>query len=102
MSNTNEPLANIMVEMRDRADTIVNGRAITERNFVPQETIEDWANRIEAAVRHQFRMILDLCQAEIDSALSDHISAIFMLKVVRDIAQSQLSKLSNGRERRSQ
>lgn len=94
MSNTNEPLANIMAEMRNRADTIVSGRVITERNFVPQETVEAWTRRIEAAVRHQFQMIQSLCQAEIDSALSDRISAIFMLKVVRDIAQDQLSKLS--------
>ena len=53
MSNTDETLSAILSEMRDRADTIVNGRAITERNFVPQETVEDWADRIEAAVKRE-------------------------------------------------
>lgn len=50
MDNNNETLRDIVKEMRNRADTIIEGRTITERNFVPQEVVEDWAGRIEAAV----------------------------------------------------
>lgn len=88
MSNTNETIANIMAEMRD--DRIIRIPDVD----VTRCLLRNLADRIEAAARHQFRMIQSLCQAEIDSVLSDHISAIFMLKVVRDIAQSQISSLS--------
>lgn len=43
-------LTPILAEMRDRTETAINGRAITERNFVTQEAVEDWADRIEEAV----------------------------------------------------
>ena len=42
----------ILNEMRNRADTVIEGRTITERNFVPQETIDEWADQIESAVKH--------------------------------------------------
>ena len=108
MSSTNEALADIMAEMREIPSELPN-----PDDFCPwwadggnctrcplgwggkNCSFPKLANRIEAAVRHQFLKIRDLCQAEIDSALSDHLSAIFMLKVVRDVAQDQLSKLSS-------
>ena len=52
MTNS-ETRADIIAEMRKRADTVVNGRVITARNFVPQETVEDWADRIEAAAKRE-------------------------------------------------
>lgn len=48
-----EPLAAILAEMRNRADTVIDGRVITERNLVPQEVIEDWSDRIEAAYKRE-------------------------------------------------
>ncbi len=48
-----EALADILAEMRNRADTVIEGRVITARNFVPQEAVEDWADRIEAAAERE-------------------------------------------------
>jgi len=48
-----ETQADIIREMRNRADTVIEGRVITARNFVPQETVEDWADRIEAARKRE-------------------------------------------------
>jgi len=48
-----ETQADIIREMRNRADTVIEGRVITVRNFVPQETVEDWADRIEAARKRE-------------------------------------------------
>ena len=42
----------ILNEMRNRADTVIEGRTITERKFVPQEKVEEWADQIESAVKH--------------------------------------------------
>ncbi len=63
-----------------------------EKNILP------YADRIEEAVRSLFEDIRSLCQAEIDSYISDHISAIFMLKVVRESVDDQLRRLSQGKE----
>lgn len=48
-----ETVAAILREMRDDADTIVGGRVITRRNFVPQERVAEWADRIEAASQRE-------------------------------------------------
>lgn len=48
-----ETLADILAEMRNRADTIIEGRVITARNFVTQEAVEAWADRIEAAAQRE-------------------------------------------------
>lgn len=54
-----EPLAAILAEMRDRADTVIDSRIITARNFVPQEAVEDWADRIEAAAKREYEEAKD-------------------------------------------
>ena len=90
---TPEPLAAILAEMRDEAKPFRVGGDLCS-NVVLPATISIWADRIEEAARYQFGKILSFCQAEINSALSDHRSSIFMLKVVRDVAQGQLSSLS--------
>lgn len=53
MSDQPETLAAILAEMRNRADTVIDGRVITERNLVPQEAVEDWADRIEATYKQE-------------------------------------------------
>lgn len=85
MSDKPEPIASVLAEMREagRSDEHADG-----------PLIDDYADRVEEAVRYQFGKIWHFCQAEINSAISDHISSIFMLKVVRDVAQDQLSSLS--------
>ena len=53
MSDTHETISDICAEMRDRSDTVIDGRVITERNLVPQEAVDDWADRIEAAEKRK-------------------------------------------------
>jgi hypothetical protein len=54
-----ETIADILREMRDRAITKIGGRTITERNFVPQETCESWADRIDAALAREAELADD-------------------------------------------
>ena len=96
MSNTNEKLSAILAEMRDERIIRIGNADVTRC------MLRNLADRIETAVIHQFEKIQSLCQAEIDSAISDHISSIFMLKVVRDIAQNQLSSLHLTEEKEKQ
>ncbi len=56
MAEKQKTIADIVREMRDRAITKIGERTITERNFVPQETCESWADRIEAAAERDARI----------------------------------------------
>lgn len=91
-----ENIEAILAEMRDFAKPLRVGGDLCS-NIACPATISVWADRIEAAVKSQLEDIRNLCQAEIDSYLSDHISAIFMLKVVRECADDQLRRLAQGK-----
>jgi hypothetical protein len=67
-TNTNETIADIIREMRDRAITKIGGRTITERNFVPQETVDDWADRIDAALARDTVRLSDGSSAVVECA----------------------------------
>lgn len=87
---TPETLDDILAEMRNE-----------ERPYgISPDRLRSYADRIEAVAISRFGDIRNLCQAEIDSCLSDHISAIFMLKVVRECADDQLRRLSQWKEAR--
>lgn len=78
-ASNDEKLPAILAEMRDRADTIVNERAITERNFVSQETVAEWADRIEAEVKRDCKEAV-VCIAAIRKALEmfvNHASCLY-------------------------
>lgn len=92
-----ETLHAVLAEMRDFAKPLRVGGDLCSNVALPA-TISIWADRIEAAVRSRFNDIRSLCQSEVDSHLSDHISAIFMLKVVRECADEELRRLARGRE----
>lgn len=47
----NDEVKKVIGEMRDSSDTMIGGRTITTRNFVSQEKCEEWANRLEAALK---------------------------------------------------
>lgn len=52
----NNEVKKVLDEMRDRSDTVIGGRAITMRNFVSQEKCEEWANRLETAMKNDIEM----------------------------------------------
>ena len=94
MGDQPEPLSAILAEMRAARN------AASDMVLLPNDWLIQWADRIEAAVKSRFEDIRSLCQSEIDCYLSDHISAIFMLKVVRESADDQLRRLAQGKEAR--
>ncbi len=85
-----ELLSAVISEMREYASVDMNAEG---------PRVAKWADRIEEAAKYQFEKIRYFCQVEINSAISDHISSIFMLKVVRDVAQDQLTRLSQTKEK---